>query len=516
MILQNLSKKFINKFTKTYNINNYGFFLVFLVISLCFCFDAIFKGYLTNDTAETLYMGRNLSFYYPKHPFISFWLSHFIENISTHHYLGLWICFFRYCVFSLIIIYSYNFAKLFFSKSENFILFLYTLSLALLFATKPTEFTPDLFFGVFSILYISSTYKLLCNDTNLNRFLSIFYLLLLFFTKFQAIVVFAASSIPFLFSIRGRKILLQYKTILYIAVFLIPLIIYFTYSISNPDQISSIYYGLKQKDSRVFFKIFYKIILGFFWCYNIFAFVLVISNSKVLKSVIFKLKNIKITKSILDNNNEESFKILFLFSNSIIFLIFLIILMIRYKPDGPLRYVFSSAPFISLFVFYYFKESFNLLTKSFKKIIIIFFVIFIFFQLRFIIKSIHKNQQNAVYKEVAKNFEFADNSPNLDDFSHILQSGRQFDKLYLFLSQKKIFIDKVNYSDDQIYKILENKNFIIIWYNQKPDFVNNYIKYFSDLGYKTTPIKTINLQIKRTFNFNSQNISVDGVLFRKP
>jgi hypothetical protein len=180
------------------------FFLGFLFLFLA-TLDSIFLHSLKEDVVETFFMGMDFTLSYPKHPFVSFWISGAILKIIPQQFIPIIAAFLKYLLFFVIIFYTRVFSQKIFQKNEEILSILATYGVAIALMLKNLDFTPDVFFTTFSTFFIGSTYNLIQKPSTLNYISTCILGWLLFFTKYHAVIVFFGASLPFILTKEGRN-----------------------------------------------------------------------------------------------------------------------------------------------------------------------------------------------------------------------------------------------------------------------------------------------------------------------
>ena len=419
-------------------------FAIIAVLSIC-------NGYyIRMDIAETFFLGNDMKLFYPKHPPFSFWVSGVILKIINHRDIyvvaGVVSCF-LYFVNSVV---GYFLARQIFSKPHEKILHCVVLfSLTMAFFLKRVELTPDLYFNTIATLFIVSTYFLVKNGKWHNFAAAVVLGWLLVLTKHQAILVFAASFLPFVLTKEGRKVAFKLKFLFVIVVFALPVSLFYYYHIIMGA--SDVKYVIDGKPNFNYFKIL-KIILNVLIRFNLLVVMLILFSKSarmtIVKSISLALNKIK----------NYDFNGVFLTCNTLGFIVFLTVSIYILKPDGMTRYIYSNIVPIICFGIFLLRRSILKINdyKYLKNVVISALCVTMLFVL---IQDISRNNngRGRMYKNMVHHFERQTNV----DFETVVWWGREFDRAYPYFTKKlKVIEDTASSEKDMAF--LQDKNFLLL------------------------------------------------------
>jgi hypothetical protein len=426
------------------------FFLGFLFLFLA-TLDAIFLHSLKEDVIETFFMGMEFTISYPKHPFVSFWVSGAILKIIPQQLIPIIAPLLKYALFFAITFYTMVFSKKIFQKNEEILSILATYGVAVALMLKNLDFTPDIFFTTFAAFFIGSTYNLIQKPSTLNYISTCILGWLLFFTKYHAVIVFFGASLPFILTKEGRNTAFSLKSSLFAPIFLAPIACYITYA--HQHNFPSIAYASEPVSAN-----FFKQIGNIVHPLNTFPILILLLIPQVRSSV-----KSSISKSIL-SLKTQNFNIIFLLSNSIVFFIAFLILSYTFNHHASIRYFLSNVIFFQCFTLYLFKNAFLQATHSrlAKNIIISSLVIC---STIIILDNPHKN--NIALSKTNKELTQYIEEKTQGNFEVMVEFNRKFDKTYPYFTKKLYIYDENTNSREIMRKTLADKNFIMVW---EPDW----------------------------------------------
>ncbi len=424
------------------------FFLGFLFLFLA-TLDSIFLHSLMPDVVETFFMGMDFTLSYPKHPFVSFWISGAILKIIPQQFIPIIAPFLKYALFFVITFYTWVFSKKIFKEKLLNILATYGVAVALML--KNLDFTPDIFFATFSAFFIGSTYNLIQKPSVLNYISTCILGWLLFFTKYHAVIVFLGAFLPFLFTKEGRNVAFSIRSSLFAPIFLAPIVCYIIYA--HQHNFPSIPYASAPVNYNIF-----KQTGNIIHPLNTFPILILLLIPQARRSI-----KSSILESILSLKTRD-FTMIFLLSNSIVFFVSFLIVSYTFNHHASIRYFLSNIIFFQCFTLYFFKDAFlqTIYSRITKNIVLSSLVIC---SVIIILDNPHKNHiaLSKTNKELTQYIE----EKTEGKFEAMVEFNREFDKTYPYFTKKLYVYDENTNSREIMRKTLSNKNFIMIW---KPDW----------------------------------------------
>ncbi|MCV6611579.1 MAG: glycosyltransferase family 39 protein [Amphritea sp.] len=160
--------------------------------------DYLLKG----DIIETFHMGRELSLFYPKHPPVTFWLTGGVLQLVPMDLLLPAATLILYAGYAFVAYMAWKFSRLYFDDDRICVLISFAVGLSLF--TKFIYLTPDYMVLVLSPLLAWSFYKAVTEDRLWDWLWVAVLALLLFFSKYQAVVTFCTLALVLLLTAQGR------------------------------------------------------------------------------------------------------------------------------------------------------------------------------------------------------------------------------------------------------------------------------------------------------------------------
>lgn len=157
---------------------------------------------LKGDIVETFHMGRELSLFYPKHPPVSFWLAGGVLQLVPMDLLLPVGTLILYSGYGFVAYMAWKFSRLYFDDDRICALVSFAVGLSVF--TKFIYLTPDFMVLILSPLLIWSFYKAVTEDALKDWLWVAVLTLLLFFSKYQAIITFVTLALVLVLTSQGR------------------------------------------------------------------------------------------------------------------------------------------------------------------------------------------------------------------------------------------------------------------------------------------------------------------------
>lgn len=175
------------------------FVSVVAAIALTVAGDYLLKG----DIVETLHMGRDMQIFYPKHPPVTFWFSGFLLALFSTDILLFVTMVTLYTGYAFVVYMSWRFSSLYFSQFRTKVIVSAAIGLSLF--AKYIYFTPDFAMLVLTSPVLWFFYRAIKFDYLRDWLLVAILSLLLFFSKYQAVVTLTTMFLVMVSTEHGRR-----------------------------------------------------------------------------------------------------------------------------------------------------------------------------------------------------------------------------------------------------------------------------------------------------------------------
>ena len=445
---------------------------IILIVVITILSDFLLKG----DIIETLYLGKDLSLFYSKHPPVTFWLTNpLIHNIPSDILLAA-STLILYSGYALISYIGWRLARVYFTDKR--VLALVPTAIALSLFSKYIYFTPDFMAILLSSLCLWLLYYSITTDRLIYWLSFCFCALLFFFSKYQAIVSFVAFLMTLILTPLGRE-RLQSKNFWLIVVIGASLIIPYSLFVIFQD-VSSFSYAKTGAGMDTHFNLFKGLTTPF-----------AVAFLPILLGIIFFSKE-KIAigwNQYIEKAKAWSFETSFILINSIGFLLSWIIFCIIFNHELQTRFTIQNIiPFTILF----FSILLPLTTSlSSAKIKITIGILISLSTLVFGIKAFKQNNWTDLeVRRQAYSFISKDIGQPID---YILLDYRSFDRFYLAFDEKP-YVRILDYTaTDDVIREIDGKTSILLWKkDQDMDWVDQFKQHYP----KISQPKSITLRSK--------------------
>ncbi len=436
---------------------------------------------LKGDVIETMHMGREFAFSYPKHPPLTFWLAGSILKTLPINIMVPVLSVLLYIVYFVIIQSSLKFSRYFLEDAKT--ISMVGISVFVSLFVKHIDFTPDIIITLLSSLVIVSSYEVIKHDKWQNWIALVTFALLAFLTKYQSVVLFAGVALSFLLTKEGCQRLFSKKAFVCSVIFLLLASLYMLYIYTQ--QTTAVSYAAHRIGNFSFIAPLFTPLAATF---------------VPLVFLLFFFTKSGIVKSFTNFKNRLhtwDFTLVFLLSNTIGFLLVFMIFGYVFEHKVQTRFIFQNIiAFAVLFV--YLIEPL-IISVSKKKLV--FFQVFVvtFAMLAYTFDNIKDNRSILKKKldVIALKVESSANQP----IEYVIQNGRELDVLYASLKAKPFYLRNDQMSYANLLRSINGKNFVLVWENSvnPPKWVVKLQKDFP------------NLEIGEAISLNSQQRKFFGI-----
>lgn len=393
------------------------------------------------DIVETFFMGNEFTISYPKHPFISFWIAGFIFQFIPQSAIMITSLILQFALYIFLCYFTFRITKIL--KPDGISAYAPACLLACIFAVKHIQFTPDFFCLLFSTLFIWRTYLLLQNQCHKNYITVVALGVILFLTKYQAVLIYLSALLPFLLTKEGRKITVMKRSIFYGIAMISCIAVYLLYGFSH--GVTSLKYAV---------------------CYDRFR----ISNT-IPYIIIALLLGYKIyeMRGKLQNLNG-----IFIVSNGYGYYIITLAMCIMLQNGTSVRFFIVNLPFICIFLVYLFGHDISKINSKLKTIFIVLIITLCFVQGVYKSIDLNSNSRLLAHRHLTDYL----NSVIGYRYDAVVQYNREFDYIYPHLEKKIRMVSLEMFTANEVAKMLRGEDFLVL---AIPDQLGNMPLYVNEI-----------------------------------